>query len=97
MDPTARVGIAWYREDQWQLLRAVAPDSHGLGPTYSAWEKVASEQIWELENQGLAVQRVDVDLTELLPWCHIKGLTPDAAARNRFAQEKLALGANPAL
>jgi hypothetical protein len=85
---TKRIGIPWYRRDQWHLLRAVAPDSEQLEPSYPAWEKNASEQIWDLERRGFVVYRVDVDLGELLRWCEIKGLTPDASTRTRFAQEK---------
>ena len=35
------------------------------------------------------VERIEVDLDELLAWCRDNGLTLDASARANFAAEKL--------
>ena len=31
------VGVAWYREDQWNRLRALATDRDKLANTYAEW------------------------------------------------------------
>jgi len=83
------VGMAWYRPNQWSLLRQVSLDSHDLEPTYEEWEKLAATKFQELQAQGVSVEKVDVDVEELIVWCRSRNVPINAAARSNFAAEKV--------
>lgn len=80
------LGLAWYRPDQWAMLRALAPDGERLQPSHSEWLKEASTQLYEFEQRGLLVRKVDVDLPALLRWCEAQGLSPDSNARAAYVR-----------
>lgn len=83
------VGMAWYRPNQWSLLRQVALDSHDLESTFEEWEKLASAKYQELKAQGVSVEKVDVDVEELVVWCSSRNTPLNASARSNFAADKL--------
>ena len=45
-------GMAWYRKDQWELLKLTAADSENIEDTYEEWEKQAIFTLKELEKRG---------------------------------------------
>ncbi len=38
------VGMAWYRREQWPMLRAVSADADKLEESYDEWVEYASRQ-----------------------------------------------------
>jgi hypothetical protein len=89
-NPTPKImGLAWYRPEQWTLLRAVVPDGDGLQASHAEWMKEASSRLWEFEQRGLVVRKVDVDLPQLLRWCEARGVIPDSRARADYAADCL--------
>ena len=87
--PKSIITLAWYRSEQWALLRAVSTDANVLEDTYEAWRVFASKQQQDLERRGLLVQRVDIDVTDLVRWCEQSGNPVDGSARAQYAQERL--------
>jgi hypothetical protein len=83
------IGIAWFRREQWTRLRAVATDSHVLEESFERWAELAFKKCVELAAAGLEVERVDVDLGELIAWCRDERRPLDAAARAAFAALRL--------
>ena len=83
------VGIAWYRPEQWKLLREVSADVKNLEETHSEWMAEANKTLAILKQQGVAFVKVDVDVEELVKWCSEKGVKIDGAARSEFAVHKL--------
>jgi hypothetical protein len=83
------MALAWFRPEQWDRLRAVAADSDRLETSYDTWREVAQETIDQLQQEGVVVEKIDVDLDELELWCRDNGLTLDASARANFAAAKL--------
>ena len=83
------VGIAWYRSDQWQRLRELSVDTETLEQTHQAWLTMATKTLDDLQKAGLRVQKVDVDVEELVSWCQERELPVDAQARARFVTETL--------
>lgn len=75
------LGIAWYRVDQWQRLRALATDTDALHDSYAEWETAATEKLRELRALGVAAQPVPIDVDELAHWCRDRNLAIDGAAR----------------
>jgi len=84
-----KIGIAWYRPDQWDKLREVSVDRDELEPTYEEWRQSAEATLITLSAQGLHPERVDIDIDELLSWCYNNHLPVDGSARSQFAAFKL--------
>lgn len=84
------VAIAWFRREQWELLRAVSEDADELEPSYDLWLSFASKQVRELEAKGIRVQKVEVEVAALKTWCESEMRPVDGGARAEYA--RLGLG-----
>ena len=83
------IGIAWYRPEQWTMLRALASDPEVLEKTYAEWLNFAMKTMDELRKQGLLVRKIDVDVQELAAWCQSRDRVLDGEARANFVTEKM--------
>ena len=83
------VGIAWYRPEQYGLLRALSTDTDSMEKTYEEWLAGVTRTMDELRRIGVAAQRVDVEIKELVAWCQQRGLALDGQARSQYAAEFL--------
>lgn len=83
------VGVAWYRADQYSLLRALAADPDSMAETYDEWLARVNRTMDDLCRQGLIARKVDIDVQELAAWCHERGKPLDGAARAAYAAEKV--------
>ena len=86
------VGIAWYRPEQYGLLRALAADADSMAKTYDEWLAGVTKTMQELRRQGIVVRRVDVEVRELAAWCEQQGRPFDGEARSVYAAEKVKQG-----
>ena len=86
--PEVVVGIAWFRPDQWELLRSLAADPDVLEPTHDEWEKLAKETIKDFAREGILARKV-VDVHHLKAWCIAQHRALDASARAVYATERL--------
>src|ERR1700730_11973354 len=77
-------GVAWYRPEQWQRLREVSEDVDNLEETYEAWLKTAERMIADGIPGDVRVEKIDVDVEEVLAWCNVHGLPMNASSRSRF-------------
>jgi len=80
--------IAWFRREQWFLLKLKAADSALIEDTYDEWEKEAEKLVQKVIALGQQLYKIDVDVFELEKWCKEKGLPNDSNARSQFAAEK---------
>ena len=83
------VGIAWYRPEQYGLLRALAADTDSMGRTYEEWLAGVTRTMEDLRQRGVVARRVDVEVGELAAWCEQRGRPLDGKARSTYAAEKL--------
>jgi hypothetical protein len=83
------LGFAWYRPEQWSLLRALAADPDKLEQTHAEWLTVATKAVGDLQKTGVGVKKIDVDVQELARWCQDRGLALDGSARATFVTEKM--------
>ena len=83
------IGIAWYRPEQWTMLRALASDPEVLEKTYAEWLIFATKKIEELRKRGLLVRKIDVDVQELVAWCQSRDRVLNGDARASFVTDKL--------
>jgi hypothetical protein len=82
-------GVAWYRREQWQRLREVSEDVDNLEETYDAWLQTAEGMIRDGLPPNAVVEKIDIDVEEVLAWCNILGLPMNAASRSRFVSERV--------
>lgn len=82
-------GIAWYRREQWSLLREEAADPDLLESTHEEWLRVARTAVLDLARRGIRVERVEIDVQELLAWCRSSKRPLDGKARAEFTAEQL--------
>ena len=61
--------LAWYDEEQWQLLCALVPDRGALDDTYEQWQQSARQAVREIESSGRKVERVSVDVLAMCASC----------------------------
>ena len=88
-DSEYRIAYAWYRREQWALLRGASVDSDCLEEFYDDWLPFAEKSFKQRKADGLDIHKVDVDVEELIEWCREKNLPLDGAARASFAATKL--------
>ena len=81
--------MAWYRREQWALLRAIAADADKLEQTYDEWLAFASGKLRKLEASGLRVHKIDVEIGALRRWCGSEGRAVDGEARAEYARRGL--------
>jgi len=79
------VGMAWYRPETFDKLRAMFEDGYKLHRTYDEWLLAAESGRKGLEDRGIRVVTVDIDPDKFPEWCKSQGLKLDADARTRFA------------
>ena len=82
-------GVAWYRPEQWQRLREVSEDVENLEETYDAWLQTAERMIRDGIPADVVVEKIDVDVEEVLAWCNVMGLPMNTASRARFESERV--------
>ena len=81
------VGIAWFRAEQYEMLRALAADSDKMANTYEEWLANITKTMDHLRQNGMVVRRVDVEVTALVAWCEQRGIPLDGKARSIYAAE----------
>ena len=84
-----KLGIAWFRLEQWSRLLEISEDREDLEESFAEWESLAEEKLRDLRAQGLDAEKVTIDLEELLAWCKSRGLSVDASARSQYVAELL--------
>jgi hypothetical protein len=87
--PEVVLGIAWFRPDQWELLRTLSVDPDVLEPTHTEWEQLARRTVKDLASQGILARKVDVDVERLQAWCNAQDRPLNASARAAYASERL--------
>jgi hypothetical protein len=85
-------GVAWYRPEQWQRLREVSEDVENLEETYDAWLQTAERMIRDGIPTDVVVEKIEVDVEEVLAWCNVMGLPMNTASRARFVSERVRQG-----
>jgi hypothetical protein len=63
------LGIAWYRKEQWDLLRMVSEKPEALEDTYEEWLKSANALKDNLKQFGITAKEVVIDVNDVVLWC----------------------------
>ena len=81
------IGYAWYKRNQWAILKAVVSDPENIEESYEDWLPNAEKSFAELKQSGENIRKVEVDIDELVSWCRAKGMPINGAARAQYAAE----------
>lgn len=84
-----RIGVTWYTEQEWRLVRDAASDAERLEASYAEWVAMAEEATKDMLAAGIVAERVFINAAELLAWCLAHGKQNDAAARSEYVSQCL--------
>ncbi len=79
------VGMAWYRPETFDRLRAMFEDGDKLHRSYKEWLSAAEFGRKSMEAQGIRVVCVDIDPDEFPKWCKANGMKLNAEARKGYS------------
>ena len=79
------MGIAWYKEEDYERLLEIFEDSHKLPPTFDKWLQSAEKGFSNFRARGYRVIKVYIDPDTFPVWCRSTGHKIDAKARIDFA------------
>ena len=83
------LGIAWYRSEQWEELKAYCEDRETMEHSYDDWKRESTKALHDLQSAGEHAQAVDFDLTEFKKWCAAHKKRPNASSRSEFTVFRL--------
>lgn len=85
VDITPQVaGLCWIKEDQWPRLLEVTDDKASLEATWQEWEARSLEMIEVFATRGILIEKVVVDVEDLISWCNERDKTVSAATRAEY-------------
>lgn len=79
------VGMAWYKRENFERLRAMFEDRHKLHRTFDEWLRDAEIGRKGLEAKGVRVICVDIDPDQFRAWCDASGKRVNAEGRIDYA------------
>ena len=83
------MGLANYSPEQWTLLKHVADDPEEMDDSHDDWVKQRDKAIENFKLLRYSIQLIDIDVQELMQWCHYNGRKNDKAARAAFFTEAM--------
>ena len=86
---TQIIGVAWFRQNQWQELLKYCEDRENLEATYEIWKEGAEKAIKDLRSRGVTIHAVDFDLGEFMKWCREQTKLLNAESRAEFTSLKV--------
>lgn len=81
------VGIPWYREEDFPVLRAMFADGDRLHKTYHEWLQAATQLEVGFRERKMFAVRALITPNEFRAWCEARGLGLNAHARTEYANE----------
>ena len=85
MTKKMRTAIAWYKPEQWALLKAYSADKDKLEDTFEEWAEHAEQQFEGLKKSGLKMHKVVIDIDALVSWCKERDLPINGESRSKYA------------
>ena len=79
------LALAWYRQDQWQLLLDYSTDSDRLERTYQEWLEHAEKKVNEMSKEGINVVKININIEEMKKWCERHDKPIDGYTRSEYA------------
>jgi hypothetical protein len=77
------LGMAWYTPEAWARLKAI-PEAR-VDMSYRAYVRNYDAYVRRFVAEGIKVERVAVDVDQMLAWCHRNGYAVDTTGRAIFS------------
>ncbi|MFA5897910.1 MAG: hypothetical protein WC829_02235 [Hyphomicrobium sp.] len=87
MGKIQKVGIPWYRPEDYPKLLGVFADADRLPATHADWLARAEQLEQQVRASGKRVERVYLDPDKFPAWCRERGLDINGQARAGYAAE----------
>lgn len=65
----SKVGIAWFREGEYDEFRRLFTDGDGLPETYSEWLQKANGILEKIGSDGHVVVKAYLHINDFAEWC----------------------------
>ena len=85
--------LSWYRRDSYPLIREIMDDKDTLPVDFDEWEKTAESERATAKREGVVVT-VFLDPDEFITFCNEQKISPNSAARAKFAMSRGAANAS---
>jgi hypothetical protein len=82
------VALAWFEPENYAGARAVMSDAEALPATYEEWLGSMHKALEGADASKMKVMKVNIEPARFLAWCQRLGISPDARARQAFANEE---------
>jgi hypothetical protein len=79
-----KLGVGWYKPEQWKRLLDVSEDRDNLEDTFEEWKINAERGIRRLKSQGIMPEKVVIDVEEWLAWCKERGEPMNGESRSMY-------------
>jgi hypothetical protein len=86
---TMIIGLTWYTEETWALVKATATDPECFEDSFEKWKAAAIAARREFQRSGVRALECLIVPEELSAWCARHGQKNDSTARAEFVSEKL--------
>jgi len=84
------IAVPWITRTEWRAWKSL--DAETLPSSYLEWLNVAQKRVYELMLAGDPFELVAVHAEPCRNWCERRKMTPDAAARQAYADSRLSAG-----
>ena len=79
------IGIVWYKEEDYFILKDIFEDGDTLPDTYSEWLKKSQDLFNNLIRKGLTPIKAYINPKTFPQWCIQRGYRLNAQARTAYA------------
>lgn len=87
--PRPALGLAWYDEANWAMVKATALDPHRFENSFAEWLAMATQTLDHLKRSGADATPVHIVAAELVAWCRACRRQNDAAARAAYVAARM--------
>jgi alpha-beta hydrolase superfamily lysophospholipase len=93
--PRPALGLAWYDEANWAMVKATALDPHRFENSFAEWLAMATQTLDHLKRSGADATPVHIVAAELIAWCRACRRQNDAAARAAYVAARMRVPKEP--
>jgi len=87
------VSMAWYSPEAWAQLKAI-PEA-GVEMSYPGFARNFETLSRQFAAQGIKVEKVSVDVDQMIAWCHRNGYAIDTTGRSIYGSVLLMAREDP--
>ena len=81
--PLTLAGYLWPSPENYAAWCAACVER--MEPTHAEWVRRNERQLEQIAGQGITIERIDVDVADLVRWCRERGTPINTKARSAYA------------